>query len=129
MADLSAVLRKTIDGLPKASPDLRAKVYEKARAAIERQIATASPPLSESVIEARRSSLADAIDRTEDHYLGLEASGLPAPSAPPISPAPAAPRPADEAVVPRPDRASAAPVPPPAPRPSAPPASAMPTPQ
>ncbi|BDA83244.1 hypothetical protein Sa4125_07860 [Aureimonas sp. SA4125] len=75
MADLSAVLRKTIDGLPRATPDLRAKVYEKARSAIERQIATASPPLSESVIEARRSALADAIDRTEDHYLDLDAAG------------------------------------------------------
>lgn len=73
MADLSAVLRKTIDGLPKATPQLRAKVYEKARAAIARQIDSANPPLHEDVIEARRSALEDAIDRTEDHYLELDA--------------------------------------------------------
>ncbi|GGD09644.1 hypothetical protein [Aureimonas glaciei] len=94
MADLSAVLRKTIDGLPRASADLRAKVYEKARSAIERQIASASPPLSESVIEARRSALADAIDRTEDHYLELEAGTHQPTAEKPAAEKPAAEKPA-----------------------------------
>lgn len=73
MADLSAVLRKTIDGLPGSSPQLRAKVYDKARSAIDRQIAAANPPLGEEAAQARRDSLEDAIRRTEAHYAALEA--------------------------------------------------------
>ena len=73
MADLSAVLRKTIDGLPGSSPQLRAKVYDKARSAIDRQIAAANPPLGEEAAQARRDSLEDAIRRTEAHYASMEA--------------------------------------------------------
>ncbi|MEF2551146.1 hypothetical protein VQ042_07180 [Aurantimonas sp. A2-1-M11] len=72
MADLSGVLRKTIDGLPRATPQMRAKVYEKARAAIQRQIQAANPPLAEEVVAARQSALEDAISRTEQHYLAQE---------------------------------------------------------
>ncbi|KAA0971126.1 hypothetical protein FPY71_11840 [Aureimonas fodinaquatilis] len=72
MADLSAVLRKTIDGLPGANPQLRAKVYEKARAAINRQIAVANPPLPDEVAAARLRALEDAIAQTEADYLALE---------------------------------------------------------
>ncbi|UIJ70809.1 hypothetical protein [Aurantimonas sp. HBX-1] len=97
MADLSGVLRKTIDGLPRATPQLRAKVYEKARAAIQRQVQAANPPLAEEVVAARLAALEDAIDRTEAHYVGRDASdgdaapadaGAPAPAsaAPPPSP-------------------------------------------
>ncbi|WP_062230821.1 hypothetical protein [Aureimonas sp. N4] len=68
MANLTAVLRKTIDGLPNASPQLRAKVYEKARAAITRQIEAANPPLEDHVVEARYRVLEDAIRETEAHY-------------------------------------------------------------
>ena len=64
MANLTAVLRKTIDGLPNASPQLRAKVYEKARAAITRQIEAANPPLEDHVVEARYRVLEDAIRET-----------------------------------------------------------------
>ncbi|WP_427025841.1 hypothetical protein ACP4J4_08005 [Aureimonas ureilytica] len=86
MANLTAVLRKTIDGLPNASPQLRAKVYEKARAAITRQIEAANPPLEDHVVEARYRVLEDAIRETEAHY-------APPPEAPepeaPTAPAPA----------------------------------------
>lgn len=68
MADLSGVLRKTIDGLPRATPQMRAKVYDKARAAIQRQIDAANPPLAENVVETRLAALEDAIARTERHY-------------------------------------------------------------
>lgn len=93
MADLSAVLRKTIDGLPSATPQLRAKVYEKARAAVQRQITNADPPFGEDVIEARHRALEDAITQTEAHYTGgAHAASAPAPAsfqAP--APAPVAP--------------------------------------
>ena len=78
MADLSGVLRKTIDGLPRATPQLRAKVYDKARAAIQRQIQAATPPLDEAVSAARLAALDDAIERTEEHYAsGERADGEP----------------------------------------------------
>ncbi|HEU03270.1 MAG TPA: hypothetical protein ENH89_23740, partial [Aurantimonas coralicida] len=70
MADLSGVLRKTIDGLPRATPQMRAKVYDKARAAIQRQIDAANPPLAENVVATRLTALEDAITRTEEHYAG-----------------------------------------------------------
>lgn len=95
MADLSGVLRKTIDGLPRATPQMREKVYEKARAAIQRQIGAANPPLAENVVAARLAALEDAIARTEEHYVSQAeagqagASGEAAASAP--TPQPAAP--------------------------------------
>ncbi|TFF27335.1 hypothetical protein E3C22_02420 [Jiella endophytica] len=99
MADLSGVLRKTIDGLPRATPQLREKVYEKARAAIQRQIGAANPPLAEQVVNARLAALEDAIARTEEHYAGQE-EGAAAPAEAP-QPAPAE-RAAATAPAPRP---------------------------
>ena len=100
MADLSGVLRKTIDGLPRATPQLREKVYEKARAAIKRQIDAANPPLAEGVVSARVAALEDAISRTEEHYVSQEADAAsqedeaaPAPVAPVPSPAAQTPAP------------------------------------
>ena len=88
MADLSGVLRKTIDGLPRVTPQLRAKVYDKARAAIQRQIQAANPPLDEAVSAARLAALEDAIERTEAHYVSQEGAGDDgggAPTAPPAT--------------------------------------------
>lgn len=91
MADLSAVLRKTIDALPSATPQLRAKVYDKARAAVRRQIEAANPPLAPELADARLRSLEEAIESTEAHYSAAsDAAAAPAPAAPP-TPAPAAP--------------------------------------
>ena len=39
MADFVAVLRKTIDGLADPTPELRQRVYAKARATIEQKLA------------------------------------------------------------------------------------------
>ncbi|ALN74022.1 hypothetical protein [Aureimonas sp. AU20] len=112
MANLTAVLRKTIDGLPNASPQLRAKVYEKARAAITRQIEAANPPLDDHVVEARYRVLEDAIRETEAHY---------APPPEPAEPEPVqaepdtfAPSQIEEAAPAEPPREAARPAPPPA---------------
>ena len=128
MADLSGVLRKTIDGLPRATPQLRAKVYEKARAAIQRQIQVANPPLDEAVSAARLAALEDAIERTEDHYAsgegadgGADAMSVAPPAA--SNPAPAPPPQAERSPV-RPARSEEPPRPA---RPPAPPASAAPS--
>ncbi|MEF2072806.1 hypothetical protein [Consotaella aegiceratis] len=120
MADLGAVLRKTIDGLPNATPQLRAKVYEKARAAIVRQIEAANPPLPDGVAEARLTALEEAIGETEDHYLALEAAPSEPEPAPKPKPKPKPepePEPQDVPVVPAPivEPRTAAPPPPAAP--------------
>ncbi|WP_156369237.1 hypothetical protein [Aureimonas sp. Leaf324] len=118
MANLTAVLRKTIDGLPNATPQLRAKVYEKARAAITRQIQSADPPLAAEVAEQRYRVLEDAIAESEAYYRGVEGAAVPleAPGAPPPvaapppmapqpEPAPVAPEPAPSYTAPEPERA------------------------
>ncbi|WP_062012253.1 hypothetical protein [Aureimonas sp. AU4] len=111
MANLTAVLRKTIDGLPNATPQLRAKVYEKARSAITRQIQAANPPLEPHVAEARYRVLEDAIRETESHYGGdVEPAAAEEPAAhvapsepePATSPEPAPPPPAPERAPERP---------------------------
>ncbi|WP_416356065.1 hypothetical protein ACLNGM_18510 [Aureimonas phyllosphaerae] len=108
MANLTAVLRKTIDGLPNATPQLRAKVYEKARAAITRQIQSADPPLAAEVAEQRYRVLEDAIAESEAHYQSLEGPAAPV-EAPAAAPPFAAPSPAP--VLPQPEPVSPAPEP------------------
>lgn len=102
MADLSAVLRKTIDALPAATPQLRAKVYEKARAAVQRQIAQANPPLALEMADARQRALEDAIHATEAYYTGAAAPAGPGsrPAEQEMRPVPAAAPPARPAAAP-----------------------------
>lgn len=68
MADFSAVLKKTIDGLSENTPDMRAKVYDKARATIESKLAAATPPPSSAVAERQRQMLEEAIAAVEAEY-------------------------------------------------------------
>ncbi|KQT88159.1 hypothetical protein ASG48_01555 [Aurantimonas sp. Leaf443] len=75
---------------------MRSKVYDKARAAIQRQIQAANPPLPEDVADARRTSLEDAIERTERYYLAQEGAeeapdGFAPPPQGPAQASPAAP--------------------------------------
>ena len=110
MADLSGVLRKTIDGLPRATPAMREKVYQKARAAIQRQIQAADPPLAQDIVDARLAALEDAIAGTEAHYEGEAADGGETPpdvAAPPAQPA----QPVPQRDAPEPERRPAPPPP------------------
>lgn len=69
MADFVAVLRKTIDGLgDKPTPEMRARVYEKARATIGAKLAAINPPPPAAVAERQRRSLEDAIAQVESEY-------------------------------------------------------------
>lgn len=61
MADFVAVLRKTIGTLGENSPEMREKVFEKARATIEAKLAAMDPLPPEAVIERQRKALDDAI--------------------------------------------------------------------
>ena len=60
MANFSAVLRKTIDGLANPTPAMRQRVYEKARATIEQKLSAANA--RPEAAERQRKILSEAID-------------------------------------------------------------------
>lgn len=108
MADFVAVLRKTIGALGENTPEMREKVYDKARATIEAKLAAINPPPPPAVVERQRKALEDAIavvrgdyaqsneadkdDGLEDVFASLKTMGqIPPPPKP--APAPAAPAP------------------------------------
>ncbi len=68
MADFSAVLRKTIDGLKENTPEARDRIYQKARTTIEAKLAAINPPPSAAVFDRQRKSLEDAIASVEADY-------------------------------------------------------------
>lgn len=68
MADFVAVLKKTIDGLGDTTPEMRERVYVKARATVAAKLAAINPPPAEAVIERQKKSLEDAIALVEAGY-------------------------------------------------------------
>ncbi|WP_425494090.1 hypothetical protein [Hoeflea alexandrii] len=68
MADFVAVIRKAVDSLPSNTPENRAKVYDKARAAIRRQLEAINPPPSDEVIARQLDKLGAAIDEVESEH-------------------------------------------------------------
>lgn len=68
MADFVAVLKKTIEGLKDNSPQMREKVYEKARATIEAKLAALSPAPPAAIADRQRQSLESAIAEVRAHY-------------------------------------------------------------
>jgi hypothetical protein len=65
MADFSAVLRKTLDGMANPTPEMRAKVYERARATITRQIEAMPSRPPEAAVERQFKKLDEAIAELE----------------------------------------------------------------
>jgi hypothetical protein len=108
MADFVAVLKKTIEGLGETTPDVREKVYQKARMTIGAKLAALNPPASPAVVDRQRRALEEAIRKVEAEYAALEAEDEPEDevedpldeldalfsslSKPPVKAAPAAPR-------------------------------------
>lgn len=84
MADFVAVLKKTIDAQADKSPELRQRVYAKARATIEQKLVTANA--SQAVAVRQRNILEDAIAEVEAFY------------APPAAAEAAAPDPVNDAL-------------------------------
>lgn len=68
MADFVAVLRKTIDSLGNNTPEMREKVFDKARATIEAKLMAINPPPPAAVIERQRKALEDAISTLRADY-------------------------------------------------------------
>lgn len=89
MADYLSILKKTIDGLPNNTVEVRQAVYRKARAAIEVQLRGINPPLSEALIATQLQSLEEAILVVDSEYAAPVApppivpEAVPAPTAPP----------------------------------------------
>ncbi|WP_394688081.1 hypothetical protein [Hoeflea sp.] len=74
MADFVAVIRKAVDNLSENTPENRAKVYDKARAAIRRQLEAINPPPSDEVMARQLDKLDGAINEVESEH----AEALPA---------------------------------------------------
>lgn len=66
MADFAAVLKKTIDAQADQSPEMRQRVYAKARSTIEQKLLAANA--SEAVSSRQREMLESAIAQVEDSY-------------------------------------------------------------
>ncbi|MBK3746180.1 transcriptional regulator, partial [Paraburkholderia aspalathi] len=80
MADFAAVLKKTIDAQKDQSPELRQRVYAKARSTIEQKLLAANA--SEAVSTRQREMLDSAIAEVEAFYAppAIEPEAEPVPS-------------------------------------------------
>lgn len=84
MADFVAVLRKTIDGLADPTPELRQRVYAKARATIEQKLAALNA--TETVAKRQIKALEDAIAEVETEFTPAVEDSLPVPEPVPAAP-------------------------------------------
>ncbi|MDZ7823241.1 MAG: hypothetical protein U5K75_03815 [Ahrensia sp.] len=66
MADFAAVLKKTFEKMGDTTPEMRAKVYEKARETIKRQIDAMEKTPPQAAIDRQFEKLEDAIKGIED---------------------------------------------------------------
>lgn len=133
MADYHAVLLRTLDGLGETTPQLRAKLYERARITIGKQLESSNPPMAAEAIATQKAHLEAAIASIESEYPSSETpAAVPEPPvvaaasqpqsqpaasipAPPPASAPVAPQVAQSTQIPRnlPSAAAATAVPPP----------------
>ncbi|HEV7318637.1 MAG TPA: hypothetical protein VGO04_08510 [Ensifer sp.] len=74
MADFVAVIRRTVDGLSENTPEMRDRVYEKARAAVRRQLENMNPRPSDDMINRQLAKLENAITEVDSEH----AEALPA---------------------------------------------------
>lgn len=87
MADFVAVLRKTIDGIADPTPELRQRVYAKARATIEQKLAALNAPEAAATRQIR--ALEDAIAEVESEFTpAIEDAPPPPAEAKPVAPPP-----------------------------------------
>jgi hypothetical protein len=68
MADFVAVLRKTLDGLGETTPEMRARVYDKARATVAAKLEGLNPAPPAAVADRQKKALEDAIASIESEY-------------------------------------------------------------
>ncbi|KPF46400.1 hypothetical protein [Rhizobium sp. AAP43] len=96
MADFIAVIRRAVDGLSNNTPEMRVRVYEKARAAVVRQLENMQPRPPEHMLQRQLEKLDAAIREVEaEHAAALPAYEEEAPAQEWASePEPMAPEPA-----------------------------------
>ena len=68
MADFEAVLKKTLGGMTNPTPEMRAKVYERARATITRQIEALEKRPSDAAVKRQYDKLDAAIAEIEKQF-------------------------------------------------------------
>jgi len=92
MADFIAVIRRAVDGLSENTPEMRAKVYERAKAAVVRQLENMKPRPPEAMFQRQIDKLDAAIREVEsEHAVALPADDTGIPDEPmPDGEAPAA---------------------------------------
>lgn len=111
MADFIAVIRRAVDGLAENTPEMRVKVYERARGAVQRQLENMKPRPPEAMLQRQLDKLDAAIREVEaEHSEALPedqaaivaaAAEAPVHEAPPVEASaepPTAPQPVDEPV-------------------------------
>lgn len=82
MADFVAVIRRAVDGLANNTPEMRLRVYEKARGAVQRQLENMKPRPSDDMLRRQMDKLEAAITSVEAEH----AEALPA-TEPDVAPA------------------------------------------
>ena len=92
MPDYTSILRRSISALPDASPAMREAVYQRARAALARQLTAVDPPLSTREIESQHQQLEDAVSRIETEFAAAPAETYGPEAHPPVPPKPDVPR-------------------------------------
>ncbi|KRB61906.1 hypothetical protein ASE04_20580 [Rhizobium sp. Root708] len=74
MADFIAVIRRAVDGLTDNTPEMRVKVYERARGAVQRQLENMKPRPPEAMLQRQLEKLETAIREVEaEHAVALPA--------------------------------------------------------
>lgn len=68
MADFIAVIRRAVDGLSNNTPEMRAKVYDKARSAVLRQLENMNPRPPEQMLQRQLAKLDAAILEVEAEH-------------------------------------------------------------
>ncbi|TCL65118.1 hypothetical protein [Rhizobium sp. BK251] len=68
MADFVAVIRRAVDGLSENTPEMRVKVYERARGAVQRQLESMKPRPPEHMLQRQLEKLEAAIREVEGEH-------------------------------------------------------------
>ncbi|MEN9895872.1 MAG: hypothetical protein RIR97_1724, partial [Pseudomonadota bacterium] len=68
MTDFVAVIRRAVDGLRDNNPEMRERVYEKARSAVLKQLENMKPKLSDEVIARQIAKLDEAVRIVEREH-------------------------------------------------------------
>jgi hypothetical protein len=79
MVDYVSVLRRTLDALPKNTPEIRERVYGRARQTVRSKLELINPPPSQALVDKQLSALEAAIATVESDYaVATEAETTPA---------------------------------------------------